>query len=185
MIISLIAAVSDNYVIGKDNRLIWRLPADVKFFKEKTEGHHILTGRKNYLSIPEKFRPLQNRINIIVSRDKDFFLKNNPLSPSDQAGENYTQTVIVHSPEEGIEYARRSKEKELFVIGGGEIYRQTIDIADKLYITWVHSAFEGDTFFPDINNEIWKETYRMDHPMDEKHKFAYSFCIYEKRQKPK
>lgn len=165
MTISLIAAVSENYVIGKNNQLIWRLPADMKYFKEVTEGHHVLMGRKNYLSIPSKFRPLANRINIVVTHEKGFTAEG---------------CIIVHSIEEGIDFARRHNEKELFVIGGGEIYRQTINLADKLYITWVHSTFEGDTVFPEINFDLWKETYRKDCQMDEKHKFAYSFCIYER-----
>jgi dihydrofolate reductase len=167
MTISLIAAVSQNYVIGKNNQLVWRLPADMKYFKDVTEGHHVLMGRKNYLSIPGKFRPLSNRINIVVTHEKAFKAEG---------------CVVVHSMEEGIDYAKKQGEKELFVIGGGEIYRQTIDLADKLYITWVHSTFEGDTFFPEINFDLWKETYRKDCQPDEKHKFAYSFCIYEKRK---
>lgn len=165
MIISLIAAVADNYVIGKNNQLIWHLPADIKFFKEITDGHHVLTGRKNYLSIPPKFRPLSNRVNIIVTHQKDFVAD---------------QCIVVNSIEAGMEYARRNGEQELFIIGGGEIYHQTINKADKLYITWVHANFEGDTHFPEINLALWKETYRKDCQIDEKHKFAYSFCIYEK-----
>ncbi len=165
MTISLIAAVSDNYVIGKDNNLLWRLPADIKFFKDTTEGHHVLTGRKNYISIPLKFRPLPNRVNIIVTHHHDFIAEG---------------CIVVHSINEGIEYARANNEKELFIIGGGEIYRQTIGIADKLYITWVHANLEGDTVFPEINFALWKETYHKDCQIDEKHKFAYSFCIYEK-----
>lgn len=178
MTISLIAAVSDlpagswppqrgagNYVIGRNNQLIWRLPDDMKYFKEVTEGHHVLMGRKNYLSIPPKFRPLVNRVNIVVTH---------------QTGFTADKCIVVHSVKEGIEFARKNNETELFIVGGGEIYRQTIDLADKLYITWVHSEFEGDTFFPEINFALWKETYRRDCQMDEKHKFAYSFCIYER-----
>lgn len=180
MIISLIAAVSENYVIGKDNTLMWRLPADVRFFKEKTEGHHILTGSKNFLSIPEKYRPLSNRVNIIISRDKDFAIKNNINLPGGANAVEKTRVVIFNSIEAGVEFARQNNEQELFIIGGGEIFKQTMDIADKLYITWVHENFEGDVFFPDIDFKIWKETYRKDYQMDEKHKFAFSICIYER-----
>lgn len=172
MNISLIAAVSKNYVIGKDNKLIWRLPADMKYFKEVTEGHHVLMGRKNYFSIPIKFRPLTQRTNIVVTH--------NP--------ENYREEskgcILVGSIAEGVEIAKKANENELFIIGGGEIYRQTINLADKLYITWIHAEFEGDAYFPEINFELWKETYREDCETDENHKFAYSFCIYEKHPKP-
>ncbi len=165
MTISLIAAVSENYVIGKNNQLPWRLPADMKYFKEKTEGHCVLMGRKNYISIPEKFRPLTNRTNIVVTHQRNFKAE---------------KCIVVNSVDEGIEIAQTNRESELFVIGGGEIYKQTIDLAEKLYITWVHKKFEGDTFFSEINFSLWKEIERKDCEPDEKHKFAYSFCVYEK-----
>ncbi len=181
MQISLIAAVSSmpssswppqkqdgNYVIGKNNQLVWRLPADMKYFREITEGHHVLMGRKNFLSIPQKFRPLVNRTNIIATHNKDF------LKSPDQS------CKVVHSIEEGISFSKQNNETELFIIGGGEIYSQTINLATKLYITWVHSAFGGDTFFPEINFLLWKEIFRQDFQVDEKHNFAYSFCVYEK-----
>lgn len=176
MTISIIAAVSENYVIGRDNRLIWRLPADMQYFINITEGHCVLMGRKNFLSIPEQFRPLKNRINIVVTRQNDLLQKNPP-----EAKNLANPVFFVNSIDSGIELARARGEKELFIIGGGEIYNQTIDKkADKLYITWVHNTFDGSTFFPEINFKLWKETSRKDCKPDEKHNFAYSFCIYEK-----
>lgn len=172
MTISLIAAVSENLVIGKDSRLPWHLPSDMRYFRDVTTGHCILSGRKNYFTIPPKIRPLSNRTNIVVSRQKELFeeIRNEGAEP-------------VNTVEEGIRRASLLGEKELFVIGGGEIYKQTIGIADKLYITWVYATIEGDVFFPEFLRNIpshWDEVKHDLHNPDEKHKFAYSFCIYEK-----
>jgi len=161
MKIIIIAAVSENDVIGKDNQLLWRLPADMKFFKEKTLDHCVITGRKNYESIPEKYRPLPGRVNIIVTNNKEYH----------QDG-----TIIVHSIEAAITEAKLMNETECFIIGGGEIYKQTIDIADEMWITKVHKEFEGDTVFPSIDESIWKEMRSQFFPKDEKHN--YDFTIY-------
>lgn len=165
MIISLIAAVADNNVIGKDNRLIWRMPADMKFFKDKTTGHCVVTGRKNYESIPEKFRPLPDRSNVVVTRQK-----------------NYTApgAIVINTLEDAINVAKSKNETELFIIGGANIYEQTIATANRLYITWVHHTFEGDAFFPAIDHKKWKETSRIKHLADEKNPYPYSFCVLEK-----
>src|ERR1035438_6764677 len=112
MIVSSIAAVAENHAIGKNNQLIWRLPSDMKYFREITEGHCIITGRKNYESIPEKFRPLQNRTNIVVTRQKNY------LAPG---------AIVTHSIEEALDIARKIRETEVFIIGGAEIYAQTMD----------------------------------------------------------
>lgn len=165
MIISSIAAVAENNVIGKDNQLIWRLPSDMKFFKDKTEGHCIITGRKNYESIPEKFRPLVNRTNIVVTRQKNY------SAPG---------AIVVHSIDEAVAMAKEQGEAELFIIGGADIYKQTMVITDRIYLTEVHHSFEGDAFFPKIDRTQWKEISRLDMPADEKHKYAYSFCVLEK-----
>jgi dihydrofolate reductase len=162
MIISSIAAVAENRAIGKNNQLIWRLPSDMKYFKDITEGHCIITGRKNYESIPEKFRPLRNRTNIVVTRQQQY------QAPG---------ALVTHSVEEALEMARKKGETEVFVIGGADIYRQTMTITDKLYITEVHHQFEADAFFPVIDKSKWKEISRKDYPADEKHKWAYSFCV--------
>jgi dihydrofolate reductase len=162
MIISSIAAVAENNVIGRNNRLIWRLPYDMNYFKEITEGHCVITGRKNYESIPEKFRPLINRTNIVVTRQLNY------SAPG---------AIIAHSIEEALSIARNKAEAEVFIIGGAEIYLQTMSLADKLYITEVHHQFEGDAFFPTIDKTTWKEISRTPMPADDKHKYAYTFCV--------
>lgn len=166
MKIIIIVAAAENNVIGKDNRLIWRLPKDMKFFKESTEGFHVLTGRKNYESIPEKFRPLPKRINIVISRDKSYKV----------AGAHTFHTI-----EEGIAFAKAEGEKILYIIGGGEIYQQTMGIADKILLTRIHANLEGDTYFPDLDPNLWKEVSREEHQADEKHKYSFTFCVYERK----
>ena len=167
MITSLIVAIAKNNVIGKDNDLIWHLPNDMKFFKEKTLNHHIITGRKNYISIPEKYRPLVNRTNIVLTRQTDF---------------SEDGCVVSHSLEDAIAHAKNNNETELFIIGGGQIYKEALEkgLIDRMYITHVHQEFEGDTFFPQINNEVWKKVSETTNPTDEKHRYSYSFVVYEK-----
>lgn len=167
MIISIIAAVSENNVIGKNNQLIWHLPADMKFFKETTAGHHVLMGEKNYLSIPDKYRPLPERINIVATHQPDFEAEG---------------CVVVHSIEDGIEYARNNGEEEVFIIGGGEIYKQTLGLADKMYITWVHKSFEGDTFFPEFDINDWGEISSTPFQRDDRHECAFTIKVYEKKK---
>lgn len=167
MITSLIVAVAENNVIGKDNDLIWRLPNDMKFFKETTLEHHIITGRKNYISIPKKFRPLPNRTNIVLTRQTDF---------------KEDGCIIKHSLEDAVDYAKNNNESELFIIGGGQIYKEAIDkgLIDRMYITKVHHEFDGDTFFPEINNEVWNKVSEIENSIDEKHQYPYSFVVYDK-----
>src|ERR1700739_3645683 len=124
MNLSIIVAVAENNVIGKDNALIWHLPADTRFFKEKTSGHVIITGRKNYESIPEKFRPLPDRKNIVITRQKNYH------APG---------AVVVSSIESALQYVKENHNgEEIFIIGGADIYRQTISICDKIYLTRIH-----------------------------------------------
>ena len=165
MIISSIVAVATNRVIGKDNQLIWRLPNDMKFFKETTDGHCIITGRKNYESIPEKYRPLPNRTNIVITN---------------QIGYSAPGAIVSNSINEAIEIARKNGETEVFIIGGSEIYKQTMDIVDRLYITEVHNSFEGDVHFPNLDKSQWVETSRRLMKSDDKHKHDYSFCVLDK-----
>lgn len=163
--ISLIVAVADNNVIGKDNALIWHLPADMKFFREKTTGHCIITGRKNYESIPEKFRPLPNRTNIVITRQPDY------RAPG---------AVIVGSVEAAIEKAKQSGDNEIFIIGGAEIFRQSLSYADRIYLTMIHHSFEGDVFFPELNMQEWKEMSRVAGPVDEKNKYPHDYITLDK-----
>jgi dihydrofolate reductase len=166
VLISLIAAVAQQNVIGKNNRLVWRMPADMLFFKQKTTGHCVVTGRKNYESIPEKFRPLPDRTNIVVTR---------------QANYQAPGAVVLSSIEKAMEWARAKNETELFIIGGAEIYTQTLAIADKLYITHINHFFEGDAFFPAISADLWKKISEKQCAPDEKNPHPYAFCEYVKR----
>ena len=163
--ISIIVAASDNNVIGKDNKLIWHLPADMKFFKETTTGHCIITGRKNYESIPEKFRPLPNRTNIVITRQENY---------------NAPGAIVVKSIEEAIEKAKQTGDDEIFIIGGAEIFKQSLHLTDKIYFTKIYHFFEGDVFFPELNTSEWKETGRIKGITDEKNKYPHDFIIFEK-----
>lgn len=165
MIISMIAAMGSNRVIGKDNDLPWHLPDDFKFFKETTKGRHIIMGRKNWDSLPLKFRPLPGRPNLVVTRQNDF-----------QA----SGAEIFTSLEEAIERARKGGETELFIIGGGEIYRQGLEYADKIYLTEINGDFDGQTTFPTFDLTKWKEADRSHHPKDERHAFSFDFVTYLK-----
>jgi len=165
MIISMIAAVAENRVIGKDNALIWRLPRDTRFFVETTKGHHVLTGRRNYESIPVKYRPLKNRTNIVVTKQRSY------KAPGAE---------VVFSLEQGIEMARKRGETELFVIGGGQIYRQALELSDRLYITEIKASFEGDAFFPRYNQSNWTEVSRLKNFPDDQHPYQFDFVVYQK-----
>ena len=167
MIVSLIVAVAENNVIGKDNDLIWHLPKDMAFFKATTLNHYIITGRKNYESIPTKFRPLKDRVNVVVTRQNNY---------------NEEGCIVVHSIEEGIELARENGESECFIIGGGQIYKSVMEkrLVDQLYITHVLEAFEGDTFFPDFKGYDWEEETILTHLKDEKNKHNFIVKKYVK-----
>jgi len=166
MIISLIAAASENNVIGKNNDLIWHLPADMKYFTDKTTGHHVLMGRKNFDSIPDKYRPLPNRINLVVSRQ--------------EIGREHG-THFFTSIEDAISFAKLGGETELFVIGGGEIYKQSMELANCIYLTEIHHSFDGDTYFPEISTEDWVEVHSIFRKADEKNAYDMTFHHYVKR----
>lgn len=150
-----------NNVIGKDNKLIWHLPEDLKFFKNLTIGHAIIMGRKTFESIG---KPLPGRKSIVISRNKNL---------------NINDCIITNSLSEAILAAKN--DTEIFIIGGGEIFNQAMSIANKIYLTQIHSAFEGDTFFPEIDPQQWKETKKVDFQANEKNKYAYSFIELEKK----
>ncbi len=154
MLISLVVAVAANNAIGKNNQLLWHLPADLKHFKQITTGHTILMGRKTFQSIG---KPLPNRRNIIISRTK-----------TQIAG-----CEVSSSLEEALFLT--DKNEEVMVIGGATIYNLALPIASRIYITRVHQEFEADTFFPEIDPNQWQETSREDYPADEKNPFRYSF----------
>jgi dihydrofolate reductase len=156
MLISIIVAVSENGVIGKDNQLIWRLPDDLKRFKNLTIGHPIIMGRKTYDSIG---KPLPGRTSIVITRNADFVPDG---------------VVVAHTLEEAIEKAKGTETDETFIIGGGNIYEQSLDVSDKIYLTEVHAHIDGDTFF-EINRADWKEISRTPHAADDRHLYAFDF----------
>lgn len=163
--ISMIVAVSDNQVIGKNNTLAWHLPDDMNYFSNMTKGHSVIMGRKNWESIPSKYRPLPNRKNIVITRNSDFIEK---------------KCDTVNSIEDAITISRNNDEDEVFIIGGGEIYRLGFSFIDKLYITEVKAEVDGDTFFPSWDKSNWKEISRIKHPIDNKHSYEFDYVIYKK-----
>jgi dihydrofolate reductase len=158
----MIVAVSENNVIGIDNQLIWHLGDDLKRFKKLTSGHHIIMGRKTFESFP---KPLPNRTHIVITRQKDY------KAPKG--------VIVVHTMKEAVSVASLT-DKEPYIIGGGEIYKQAMPYATKIELTRVHDEFEGDTFFPEINLKEWKETSNTFHKKDEKHDYEFSFITYER-----
>ena len=166
MVVSLIVAVSENKVIGKDNDLVWHLPTDMKFFKDTTKGHFVIMGRRNYESIPHKYRPLPNRTNVIVTRQDDYKAEG---------------CLLVNSVEEAIELAQKAGDIEPFIIGGGQIYKYAIDnnLVDRVYLTKVHTEIDGDTYFEDLDDS-WKLIHTDLHSSDEKHPFAFTFQTFER-----
>lgn len=163
MKITLIVAKAKNNVIGKDNQLIWKLSADLRRFKNLTTGHHILMGRKTFESLG---KPLPNRTHLIITRNPDF-----------QAPDgHFSFTSLVNA----FIFCNKMGVDELFIIGGGQIYQESIDLCDVLEITEVECEPDGDTFFPEINPKVWKETERESFPADEKNEYPYSFVTYKK-----
>ncbi|KXX68613.1 dihydrofolate reductase [Flammeovirga sp. SJP92] len=161
MKISIIVAKATNNVIGKDNQLIWHIPADLKYFKKVTSNHTVIMGRKTHESIG---KCLPNRVNIVISRNPDFQV--------------FDGGVLTNSLADAIEMARQKGEQEVFIIGGGKIYEEAMKIADKLYITEIHDQFVGDTFFPDILPSQWSEISRFEYPKNMTSPYAYSFVNY-------
>jgi dihydrofolate reductase len=166
--VNLVVAVAKNGVIGKDNQLVWHLRDDMKFFKELTSGHIILTGRKNYESIPEKFRPLPNRLNCIMTRNEAY----------QAAG-----CELFYDLKTWIE-AFQNDERDLFIIGGGEIYRQSLeqDVVDVMYITHVNAEPEGDTFFPAFDLADWYTEVLSMQSQDERNEFDFKIVKYTRNR---
>ncbi|GGC01318.1 dihydrofolate reductase [Dyadobacter sediminis] len=160
MTISIIVAVSENGVIGKNNQLLWRLPDDLKRFKNLTLNHPIIMGRKTFESIG---KPLPGRTSIVVTRNSDFF---------------HEGIIVTHSLEEALQKAQETDTNEAFIIGGGELYRQAQSLSDKLYITEVKTMIDGDTRFEILQPADWKETNRISHKADERHNFPFEFADY-------
>ncbi|XCF05870.1 dihydrofolate reductase [Tamlana crocina] len=160
--LTIIAAAAENNAIGKDNQLIWHLSDDLKRFKALTSGHHIIMGRKTFESFP---KPLPNRIHVVITRQADY-----------QAPDG---VIIVNSLEDAIDASK--SDKQPFIIGGGQIYKQAMGIADKIELTRVHGSFEADAFFPEIDFSVWKETNNTFHKKDSDNEFEFSFITYERK----
>lgn len=158
MTTSIIVAISQNNAIGKDNALLWNIPEDLKHFKNITSGHTIIMGRKTFESIG---RPLPKRRNIIITRDASY---------------THEGIEVVNSLIKALDTCKY--EDEVFIIGGGEVYKQALPFADKLYVTHVEKEFEGDTFFPEINKDEWVEISNEEHFENEP---PYKFTVYEKK----
>ncbi len=163
MNISLIAAMAHHRVIGKNNQLPWHLPADLKHFKAITTGKPIIMGRKTYESMD---KPLPGRINVVITR---------------QAGWTAEGTVVAKDLDDALKKAAETNCKEIFIIGGGEIFKLAMAIADKIYLTRVHTTIDGDAFFPAVDENKWQLTSNQDFAADDKHKFAYSFQTWNKK----
>jgi dihydrofolate reductase len=164
MILSIIVAKSENDVIGKDNKLPWHLPEDLKNFKKITTGHHILMGRKTYESIG---KPLPNRTNVIITRDDNYKAEG---------------CTVVNSISEAVELCRKNSETEAFIIGGAQIFSETLKIAGKLYLTEVHQKFEGDVFMPEINLKEWEHESKQHFPKTITNPVPFTLFIMRRKQ---
>lgn len=164
MITSHIVAVGKNNEIGKDNDLLWHMPNDMKFFMNTTKGHCVLMGRKTFESFGKK--PLKNRINIVITR-QDYYKAEG--------------CVVVSSIKEGIAYAREQREEELFIIGGGGIYEQSLEQTDRIYLTRIYGEFDAEVFYPELDMENWKQVNEEKHEKDGRHAYDYTFYTYERK----
>jgi len=155
MIISIIVAIAENNAIGKGNQLLWRMPADLKHFKDATTGHTVIMGRKTFDSVG---KPLPNRRNIVVTRNVALQIEG---------------VEVVNTLEKAISLCNENE--EVFIVGGAEIYKMAMDLTDKIYLTVIHSVFDADTFFPVIDGAVWTETEVVKNKADEKNPFGYTF----------
>lgn len=153
--------------IGKDNNLLWHLPADMKFFRDTTRGHIVVMGRKNYESIPERFRPLPDRENAVLTRNEDF---------------TADDCVVFHSLTDCLNHYKDETERTVFIIGGGQIYKEAWESGEvnEVIATRVNDHFQADTWFPDIKIDDWKKEQVMSHPKDEKHVASFEVFRYVK-----
>jgi dihydrofolate reductase len=161
MTVSIIVAMTADRVIGRDNGLPWRLPADLRRFKRLTLGHHLVVGRKTWESIG---RPLPGRTMVVITRRRDYRAEG---------------ATVAHSVDDALAVARAAGDDEIFVGGGAEIYRETLERADRLYLTLVHTTVDGDAFFPEHDLERWTEVGREERAADARNPLAVSFITYE------
>lgn len=161
-VITIIVAAAENNAIGKDNDLLWHLPNDLKFFKQKTSGRSLIMGRKTFESLDG---PLPKRRNLIVTRQSNY-----------QA----SGAEVVHSLPEAL--ALCAGEEEVFIGGGAEIYKQALPFVDRIYLTRVHTHIQGDSYFVDLDEQEWNLVSTERHSADDRHAFAYTFMLYERNQ---
>ena len=161
--ISLIVAASSNNAIGKNNQLLWHLPNDLKFFKNTTWGMPVIMGRKTFESVN---KPLPGRFNYVITRQEDW---------------NAEGVKVATDLNDALKKAIETNCKEIFIIGGGDIFKQSMELANKIYMTRVHADLDGDVFFPEIDESNWKLISNTDLPADDKHAFAYSFQTWERK----
>lgn len=168
MKVALIVAIDKERGIGKNNDLMWHLPADMQFFKATTSGHIVVTGRKNYDSIPERFRPLPNRENAVLTRNSHY------EAPG---------ATLFSSLEDCLAHYSNETERTVFIIGGGQIYKEALaaNVVDELYITHVQGTFGADTFFPEIDASAWNSEIVSTHATDEKHAYGFEILKYERK----
>lgn len=162
--VKLIVAKASNDVIGKDNDLIWHLPADMRFFTQSTKGHVVVMGRRNWDSIPLKYRPLSERTNVVITRNKDF---------------QHPDCLSFQSLEDALDHFKHEKNRDVFIIGGGQIYREALDkdLVDEMLVTHIDQDFEGDTWFPEIDTNKWSKKEIFSFIKDEKN--AYNFKVFQ------
>ena len=167
MKVNLIVAASENNVIGVENDLPWDLPNDMNYFKKKTSDHCVIMGRKNYLSIPKKYRPLPKRTNIVLTNDSTFKAE---------------KCKVFNSLEKALKFSESIGDKNPFIIGGGELYKFAIQnkIVDVIYLTRIHANIKGDTFFPKLDLKEWKVVSKKFNKKDSQHKFDYTFFKLQK-----
>ncbi len=163
MIVSQIVAVSENWVIGRNNRLPWNMPEDLQWFKKITMGHTVIMGRRNYEANGSKALP--GRTNIVISRRKDLVLED---------------ARVVSSLEEALGICRETVQEEVFIVGGGEIYRLSLPRTDRIYLTVIHTNIEGDTTYPEPDMNQWHTVHRDAHPADRQNPYDYTFLILER-----
>ncbi|XOV69211.1 MAG: dihydrofolate reductase [Fluviicola sp.] len=168
MKVSLIVAMDLDRGIGRDNDLMWHLPNDMKFFKDTTQGHIVIMGRKNYDSIPEKYRPLPNRENVVLTRNTEF---------------TADDCFVFHSLNACLEHYKEETDRTLFIIGGGEIYRLALEAneVDEMFITHINHRYGADTFFPEFNLSNWTVETVMEQQKDERHEASFTVMKYSKK----
>jgi len=161
--ITFVVAMDDNRLIGRDNALPWRLPDDMRWFRDHTMGKPCIMGRKTWDSLPERFRPLPGRLNVVVTRNLDFEARG---------------AVVVHSIEDALSVAGDAE--EVVIIGGADLFGRLMPVVDRLYLTQVHDAADGDVYFPEFDRDEWHETCREFHPADDRHAQAFTWMILDR-----